>query len=90
MFDAWCENCIFHKMPRYKCSYFIEENDLHEERVIIGDFFLVLNHTMKRTQISKLNIAFITDTIHLNQLVKLNLKNCEETLDKLKLWVTFS
>jgi hypothetical protein len=77
-------------MPRYKCVYFIVEEDLHEESIIFADFYIELNHTYKITKISRLDIAVLSDTIQINQLVKLNLKNSQETLDKLRLWVTFS
>lgn len=88
--DAWCDRCDEYDFARYRAKYFTADDELYSEEFAIGEFFVRVNHRLKLTIIHKLEACILTDSFRISQAVKFNLKNCRKTLDKLRVWATFS
>jgi len=90
--DAWCNNedCWFHGMPRYRTKYHTESNQLFSECFMIAEFYVEVSYFFKATIINKLEVCTKEPIFQLNKAIQFNLKNSQDTLDKLRVWVTFS
>lgn len=87
-----CANteCWYHKMPRY-VRYNNSIGDLVGEKIILTDtMYIVVDYEENITTVSKLDIAIVSDHVKLPRAIKLDLKNLEAALDKIKLLLIFS
>jgi hypothetical protein len=88
--ECWSDNCTFHKMPRYKCSIDNDSQSLELEAFILEEFYVQVNYKLNFTKIHKLDVVVLSDTVPIEQAISFNLKNLKQTLDKLRMLVTFS
>jgi hypothetical protein len=76
-------------MSRY--SRTDSEGVLAVERIILtDDLYICIEHLQNRTTISKLDIIVIDDHVVIPRALKLNLKNYQQTLNKINLLLLFS
>lgn len=83
------EPCQYHKMARYSCTY--HHGVMAVERIILTDtIYILVEHLQNTTTISKLDIVAISDHVKLPRAFKLDLKNYQAVLDKIKTLLIFS
>jgi hypothetical protein len=83
------ESCHIHKMPRY--SRTDADGILAIERIVLtDDIYILIEHLQNRTTISKLDIIVIDDHVVIHRALKLNLKDYERTISKIKTYILFS
>ena len=82
--------CTFHDIPRYKVRMTDAGEKLAEFIILEDTIYLHINYLDKQTNISKLEVILLSDTIHIAHALQININNYQETLTKIKLLIILS
>src|SRR5271170_6062369 len=84
-----CMECISHDISSYTIKIGADNNILNEE-IVLGDFYIEIDFPLNSTLISKLNVVLLSSTFEIHQALQLDLKKPQQALDKIKLLALFS
>lgn len=90
-FNCYNSKCMVYKMSRYHTIFTsVPDGEMLLENFIMDNFFVWIDKRDNFTEISRLDVIILKDTVVIPKVLDFNLKNTKETLDKLKFWVMFS
>lgn len=82
--------CTTYGMTRYRAIYQNIPIKLITTKIILGDFYLVLNYDNYTTEISALECIILKDTITVPRIMDIDFSDIATVIEKIKLLLLFS
>ena len=83
-------DCMINGMPRYKINCCSESHRVIDQKFMIDQYYIEIDHDNQITQISLLNYAFLFDTFVVHRALSVDFNNLEAFVEKIKIYSLFS